>query len=74
MYIGSNTYYVLWTMQLFKKLSSWIHDTTENCSLDTKTYTEPPLDIKQNLQFIDKFHRDEKIRLCYIVDASNHNM
>ena len=50
------------------------HDTTENCSLDTRTYTQPPLDIKQNLQFIDKFLRDEQIRLCYIVVANNHNM
>ena len=74
MYIGPNTHYVLWTMKLFEKLSSWIHDTTENCSLDTRTYTQPLLDIKQNLQFIGKFLRDETIRLCYIVDASNHNM
>ena len=33
---------------------------TENCSLDTKTYIQSLLDIKQNLQFIDKFLRDEK--------------
>jgi hypothetical protein len=65
-------YCELWSC--FKKLSSWIHDTTENCSLDTRTYTQPLLHIKHNLQFIDKFLRDEQIHLCYIVDASNHNM
>jgi mRNA-degrading endonuclease HigB of HigAB toxin-antitoxin module len=50
----------------------WLLDTTENCSLDTRTYTQPLLDIKQNLQFIDKFLRDEKS--VFVMDGRNYNL